>query len=99
MVLVYVDDILCILDEPKATMRGIQATFKLKDDRIEKPENYLGAQLTQKIIGDNLCWSMSSEQQYVKVAVAAAEASLGESGQQLPSNSLTPIQSNYRPRA
>ena len=96
MVLVYVDDILCISDEPKATMRGIQATFKLKDDRIEKPENYLGAQLTQKIIGDNLCWTMSSEQ-YVKAAIAAVEASLGESGQRLPTKCLTPMQSNYRP--
>ena len=37
MVLVYVDDILCISDDPKATVTRIQATFKLKDDRIEKP--------------------------------------------------------------
>jgi hypothetical protein len=78
MVLVYVDDILCKSDEPKATMCRIQATFKLNDDRIEKPENYLDAQLTQKIIGDNLCWTMSSEQ-YVKAAVVAVEASLGDS--------------------
>ena len=28
MTLVYVDDILCISDDPKATMNGIQATFK-----------------------------------------------------------------------
>jgi hypothetical protein len=55
MVLVYVGDTLCISDEPRAMMLGIQATFELKDDRIEKPENYLGAPLTQKIIGDNLC--------------------------------------------
>ena len=95
-ILVYVDNTLCISDEPKATMRGIQATFKLKDNRIEKPENYLGAQLTQKIISDNLCRTMSSEQ-YVKAAIATVEASLGDSGQGLPSKCLTPMQSNYRP--
>ena len=43
MMLIYVDDILCISHDPHATMKGIQATFKLKDDKIEKPENYLGA--------------------------------------------------------
>ena len=35
MVLVYVDDILCISANPRATMHGIQETFKLKDDKIE----------------------------------------------------------------
>ena len=34
MTLVYVDDILCILDDPKAPIKGIQDTFKLKDDKI-----------------------------------------------------------------
>jgi hypothetical protein len=47
MTLVYVDDIMCISHDPKATMMGIQATFKLKDDKIERPENYLGAQIMQ----------------------------------------------------
>jgi hypothetical protein len=42
MTLVYVDDILCVSHDPRATMSGIQATFKLKDDRVEKPETYLG---------------------------------------------------------
>jgi hypothetical protein len=96
MVLVYVDDIICISEQPKVTMTGIQATFKLKDDRIEKPETCLGAQLAQKIIGDMLCWTMSSEQ-YVKAAVTAVESALDAKGQRLPSKCVTPMQSNYRP--
>ena len=60
--LVYVDDIMCISHDPKATMMGIQATFKLKNDKIEKPENYLGAQIMQKVIGGRECWAMTSEQ-------------------------------------
>ena len=96
MTLVYVDDIMCISHDPKATMAGIQATFKLKDDEIEKPENYLGAQLSQKVIDGRECWSMSSEQ-YIKAAIANVEAALDEGGQRLPSRATTPIQANYRP--
>ena len=82
--------------DPHATMKGIQAAFKLKDDKIEKPENYLGAQLTQKIINGMECWTMSSEQ-YVKASIANVEAALKSSGQRLPSRCTTPIQANYRP--
>jgi hypothetical protein len=96
MVLVYVDDILCISHDPKATMVGIQETFKLKDDKIEKPETYLGAQLEQTVIGGQSCWTMSSHA-YVKAAVANVEAALDASGQRLPSRCTTPIQANYRP--
>ena len=39
MALVYVDDFMCIIHDPNATVVEIQATFKLKDDKIEKPEN------------------------------------------------------------
>ncbi len=94
MVLVYVDDILCISDDPSATMKGIQATFKLKDDRIEKPEMYLGATLAEKNISGIMCWTMSSEQ-YVKAAIANVEAKLDESGQRLPTRCTSPLQTNY----
>ena len=94
MVLVYVDDILCISDDPSATMKGIQATFKLKDDRIEKPEMYLGAMLAEKNINGIMCWTMSSEQ-YVKAAIANVEAKLDESGQRLPTRCTSPLQTNY----
>jgi hypothetical protein len=96
MTLVYVDDIMCISHDPKATMMGIQATFKLKDDKIEKPENYLGAQIMQKVIDGRECWAMTSEQ-YVKAAIANVEATLNERGQRLPSKATTPMQANYRP--
>jgi hypothetical protein len=62
MVLVYVDDILCISHDPNATMSGIQETFKLKDDKIEKLESYLGGQLAQAMIGGQQCWTMSSHE-------------------------------------
>ena len=42
-VLCYVDYVLCISDKPSHTMRGIQTKFKFKNDKMEKPEVYLGA--------------------------------------------------------
>ena len=87
---------MCISHDPKATMAGIQATFKLKDDKIEKPENYLGALIMQKVIGGRECWAMTSAQ-YVKAAIANVEAFLNASGQRLPSKATTPMQANYRP--
>lgn len=96
MVLVYVDDILCVSAQPEVTMRGIQATFKLKGDKVEKPTAYLGAQINQKVINGVECWAMSSEQ-YVKAAIANVETKLGEAGQRLPSRCPTPMQANYRP--
>jgi hypothetical protein len=94
--LVYVDDIMSISHDPKATMEGIQATFKLKDDKIERPENYLGAQLSQRVINGRECWTMTSEQ-YIKAAIANVETALDASGQRLPTRATTPIQAGYRP--
>ena len=36
MVLCYFDDVLCISDEPTKTTKGVQRTFKLKDDKIDE---------------------------------------------------------------
>ena len=64
-VLTYVDDVLCISDNPKETMNDIQKKFKLKDDKIEEPSVYLGASLTNtKNVNNDECWVMSSDQYY-----------------------------------
>jgi Reverse transcriptase (RNA-dependent DNA polymerase) len=61
LVLCYVDDILSISDNPKATLLDLTAVFKLKNDKIEPPEMYLGAQLDKMIIDGAECWTMSAE--------------------------------------
>ena len=38
MALCCVDDVLCISDDPMKTMKGIQRTFKLKDDIMMNPK-------------------------------------------------------------
>ena len=46
-VLVCVDDVLCMSDQPMTTMRGMQCSFKIKDDKIEEPDVRLGASLSK----------------------------------------------------
>ena len=45
VVLCYVNDLLAVSADPRATLEGIQTTFKLKNDKNKEPEMYLGAQL------------------------------------------------------
>ena len=45
-VLCYVDDILAISHKAKDVLKAVKAVFKLKDDRIEPPDMYLGATLS-----------------------------------------------------
>ena len=44
-VLCYVDNLLCISNKPINTVKGIQSKFKLKDEKMEKTNVYLGAEL------------------------------------------------------
>ena len=77
-VLCYVDDVLSISHDPQKTMDGIKNTFKLKNDKIEEPENYLGADLLKMTTADGrVCWTMSSDK-YCKATVANVEDKLEE---------------------
>ena len=68
MVFCYIDDILSISHDSESSLRGLQSTFKLKDDKVEEPEMYLGAQLGKMQIDGADCWTMSSDK-YVSAAV------------------------------
>ena len=69
MVLCYVDDVIAISDMPMRTVDGIRSVFRLKDDKAEVPDVYLGATLIQvETDTGTKCWSMSSET-YVKAAI------------------------------
>ena len=61
------------------TMKVIQRMFKLKDDKIDEPEDYLGAALEKMIILDgSQLWSMSSVK-YVKASVKNVKETLVKS--------------------
>ena len=59
-VLIYVDDILAISCDAKSILQEIQGTFKLKNDKIETPEFYLGAKLHYKDISGFKCWTVTT---------------------------------------
>lgn len=60
-VLMYVDDILAIACDAEAILRDVQTTFKLKNDKIETPEFYLGARLQEKPLNNITCWTITSQ--------------------------------------
>ena len=61
IVLFYVDDVLEISDMTMITMDGIRSVLKLKDDKAEVPDVFLGATLSQvETETGTKCWLMSS---------------------------------------
>ena len=99
MVLCYVDDILSISHDPHSTLIALTTTFKLKDDKIEAPDVYLGAELAKMTVGSGEgieCWTMSADK-YVDASVKNVEESLAKIGLRLPSKVNTPLPSEYRP--
>ena len=78
-------------------MKGIQRKFKLKDDKIDEPEDYLGATLEKMILSEgSQCWSMSSAK-YVKSAVKNVGETLAKSKKILKGRCVAPLWSGYRP--
>ena len=95
-ILCYVDDILSVSLNATSILKSVQDNFKLKDDKIEPPSDYLGAVLRQMDINGKTGWCLSSEK-YVKLAVENIEQILKKSSQKLPSKCKTPLSSSYQP--
>ena len=95
MVLCYVDDVISMSECPMRAIDGIKGVFKLKGDKAEVPEMYLGGGICQVTTGSGTkCWTLFSEK-YLKTAVENAEEKLAKGGRRLPSKCLTPVVSNY----
>ena len=96
-ILCYVDDLLCIHEDPSIALKQIQSNFKFKDDKMEEPDTYLGGDLS-KI--DNVegkpCWSMSSDK-YCAALVKNVEQTLKKKGLRLPSKCPGPLAHGYKP--
>ena len=95
-ILCYVDDLLAISHDAEKVLKSVQDTFKFKDDKIDKTDVYLGAQLDKMSVDGFEGWTMSSEK-YVKAAIKNIEQTLAESNQRLPIKCRTPLSSGYRP--
>jgi hypothetical protein len=96
-VLMYVDNILAISCDAKSILEDVQKTFKLKNDRIETPEFYLGAKLQEKAINGVKYWTITS-QDYVKAAVKNVKEAIKRDGRRLPTSNIdTPMNITYTP--
>ena len=79
------------------TIEGIKSMLKLKYDKADPPDIYLGALLGQfETQGGTKCWSMLSEQ-YVKAALTNLESTLLKQDIRLP-NSAVPMNTRYHKR-
>ena len=96
-ILCYVDDLLCIHEDPSIALKQIQTNFKFKDDKMEEPKVYLGGDLS-KI--DNVegkpCWSMSSDK-YCSALVKNVEQVLKNKNLRLQSKCVAPLRHGYKP--
>jgi hypothetical protein len=77
-------------------MKLIQSKFKLKDDKMEPPDTYLGATISKmdNAHGDP-CWAMSSNQ-YCSALVTNVEEELQKKGLRLPSKCPSPFSHGYK---
>ena len=93
LVLCYVDDVLSVSDSPMRTMKQIKARFKIKDDKIEEPTSYLGAEIGKMLNEDgDEYWSISSKK-YCTSTVDNIEEVLNKTALKLPSTCVTPLSS------
>ena len=96
MVLCYVHDVIAIYGMPMGTMDSIRSVFKIKDDKAEVPDVYLGSTLNRiETETGTKCWSMSSEK-YVKAEIDNLESKLGKIDMHLPKY-RTPMSTSYHP--
>ena len=95
-ILAYVDDLLCISFDPNCAMLQINEKLKFKGNKIEPPEFYLGAKISEKKLNGRKIWTMSSID-YVKAAVKNLEEQLRETNRKLPSRAVKPMVDNYFP--
>ena len=78
---IYVDDVLCIEENPEVTMKEIEKLFRLKDG-VDSPKMYLGTDTRKWTISDDNgyeqhCWAVGSES-YIKEAIRTAELNFGK---------------------
>ena len=95
-IMCYVNDILSVSLDAKSILQSLQGQFKLKGNKIEPPDMYLGAQLGKMQVEGNDGWFMSSEK-IVKSAIQNIEGTLQKAGQRLPSKCKTPLAYGYHP--
>jgi hypothetical protein len=99
MVLVFVDDILCVSHDPQEFMNRLGKIYDLRGT-VSEPSIYLGANVMKhQLPNGSSCWAMSSET-YVKNAIINVKELLREDGRELRTTKRrgrTPLSISYKP--
>ena len=95
-VLTYVDDLIAVSQNAKKVLQDISQDIKLKNDKIEPPNNYLGAKLCTKIIDGTKRWVISSED-YVNAAIKNVEEIAKKRPKYTLRKQVTPMSGDYLP--
>ena len=96
-VMLYVDDIMAASHQALELMKDLGRGIKYKNDKIEPPSSYLGAQLKRKNLPNGKhCWSISSDK-YVNAAVQNVEESFQKRGKKISKKVKTPMTSDFVP--
>jgi hypothetical protein len=99
MILVYVDDVLCVSHEPASIMTSLGEVYELKGGSVQEPTLYLGANIKKvQLVNGREVWSMSSDQ-YVHSSIATVNELLHEEGRELRTGKRqgkTPLPHGYR---
>ena len=93
---VYVDDCLCISENPKPVLLQIDKYFPIKPASLGPPKTYLGGTVSKIQLPNGVhSWEFSSSQ-YVHEAVKSVEEHLEKGGKKLMSKKPgTPIPTSY----
>lgn len=67
--LVYVDDLLALSEQPKVICNDINQYFKLKPESVGEPDLYLGSKLSKTIISNGVEAWCNSSHPYVQEAI------------------------------
>jgi len=95
-VLLYVDDVLAIGDNPQVVLEKIDKYFGLKPGSLADPTMYLGAKVRPMTMNNGQqCWGVSASQ-YVQEAVKnVAQAAKELNGFSLPKQAINPYPTGY----
>ena len=99
LICVYVDNILCVDLDPKASLLKLGKGYNIKKGSLKPPDTYLGAQVKKKSLPDGTyAWGMSS-MKYCKAAIDTVQQMLKEDGDRfhLKMTQLTPFDTLYKP--
>ena len=94
--LCYIDDLLCIHEDPNISIKPIQTKFKLNYDKMDATTSYLGADIYNITNQDgDICWDMSSYR-YCEDLVNNTEEVIKTHRILFPNKSLTPLTGGYK---